>query len=167
MNASQFHEKLVSLQEHMLNFALSLTFNKDDAKDLAQDTTLRALRNQEKFVTNVNFKAWVFTIMHHIFINDRNKMIRLQTKIDQNADLYNLYAENDSGQVSPDSLCQIKEIVSKIEQLNEDLKLPFCLHLKGYQYNEIAEKMHIPIGTVKNHIYRARQELQKELEDNI
>lgn len=165
MNTSLFHEKLLDLQEHMLNFALRLTANKEAAEDLAQDTTLRALNNQEKFVTNVNFKAWIFTIMHHIFINDKNKMIKLQTRIDQNADLYNLNIGNDSDQDSPDSNYRIKEITEKICRLDTDLRLPFCLYLKGYQYSEIAEKLNIPLGTVKNHIHRARKELKEDMKE--
>ncbi|HAC22867.1 MAG TPA: RNA polymerase subunit sigma, partial [Porphyromonadaceae bacterium] len=67
MNAQQFQQKLMSLQGNMMSFALTLTANRDDAEDLLQDTTLKALDNQEKFVDNVNFKGWVLTIMRHTF----------------------------------------------------------------------------------------------------
>ena len=69
MNTLQFQQKLVGLQENMLNFALMLTADRDDAQDLLQDTTLKVLNNQEKFVDNVNFKGWVLTVMRNIFIN--------------------------------------------------------------------------------------------------
>lgn len=66
MNGIQFQQKLLGLQENMMNFALMLTANRDDAQDLLQDTTLKVLDNQEKFVDNVNFKGWVLTVMRKI-----------------------------------------------------------------------------------------------------
>ena len=62
--------KLISLQSNMMNFAMMLTSNRDDAEDLLQDTTLKVLDNAEKFAENTNFKGWVFTIMRNIFINN-------------------------------------------------------------------------------------------------
>ncbi|MDE6080940.1 MAG: RNA polymerase sigma factor, partial [Muribaculaceae bacterium] len=58
-----FESKLLSLQGNLLNFAYMLTSNRDDAYDLLQDTTLKALDNEDKYVANTNFKGWVFTIM--------------------------------------------------------------------------------------------------------
>ena len=64
--------------------------------DLLQDTTLKVLDNQEKFVDNVNFAGWVMTIMRNIFINNYHKVVRIQSIVDQNEDLYNLNVTNDS-----------------------------------------------------------------------
>ena len=85
MNALQFQKKLLSMQENMMNFALMLTANRDDAQDLMQDTTLKVLDNQEKFVDNINFKGWVLTVMRNIFINNYHKIVRTQTVVDQSA----------------------------------------------------------------------------------
>lgn len=85
-----------------MNFALMLTANRDDAQDLMQDTTLKVLDNQEKFVDNINFKGWVLTVMRNIFINNYHKIVRTQTVVDQGVDLYNLDVVNDSGFDSPD-----------------------------------------------------------------
>lgn len=71
------------MQENMMNFALMLTANRDDAQDLMQDTTLKVLDNQEKFVDNINFKGWVLTVMRNIFINNYHKIVRTQTVVDQ------------------------------------------------------------------------------------
>lgn len=90
------------MQENMMNFALMLTANRDDAQDLMQDTTLKVLDNQEKFVDNINFKGWVLTVMRNIFINNYHKIVRTQTVVDQGVDLYNLDVVNDSGFDSPD-----------------------------------------------------------------
>lgn len=165
MNGIQFQQKLLGLQENMMNFALMLTANRDDAQDLLQDTTLKVLDNQEKFVDNVNFKGWVLTVMRNLFINNYHKVVRIQTVVDQNADLYNLDIVNDSGMDSPDKAFQIQEITKAINSLNDDLKIPFSMYLSGYKYNEIAEKLDVPLGTVKSRIFFARQELQKRLKD--
>lgn len=161
MNALQFQKKLLSLQENMMNFALTLTADKNDAQDLMQDTTLKVLDNQEKFVDNVNFKGWVLTIMRNIFINNYHKIVRTQTVVDQDIDLYNLDIMNDSGFDNPDGAYQIQEITSAIESLNEELKVPFSMFVSGYKYNEIAEALDVPLGTVKSRIFFARQELKK------
>lgn len=165
MNGIQFQQKLLSLQENMMNFALMLTANRDDAQDLLQDTTLKVLDNQDKFVDNVNFKGGVLTVMRNIFINNYHKIVRVQTVVDSSADLYNLDVVNDSGFDSPDKAYQIKEITKAINGLNDDLKVPFSMFLSGYKYNEIAEKLNVPLGTVKSRIFFARQELQKRLKD--
>ena len=165
MNALQFQKKLLSMQENMMNFALMLTANRDDAQDLMQDTTLKVLDNQEKFVDNINFKGWVLTVMRNIFINNYHKIVRTQTVVDQGVDLYNLDVVNDSGFDSPDGAYQIKEITKAINSLNDELKIPFSMFLSGYKYNEIAEKLCVPLGTVKSRIFFASQELQKVLKD--
>jgi RNA polymerase sigma-70 factor (ECF subfamily) len=165
MNALQFQEKLVNLQDNMMNFALTLTSNRDDAQDLLQDTTLKVLGNREKFTDNVNFKGWVLTVMRNIFINDYHKAVRAQSVIDQDVDVYNVDVLNDSGFDTPDGSIQIQEITGAINQLNEELKVPFSLYVSGYKYNEIADKLDMPLGTIKSRIFFARQELQKQLKD--
>ena len=69
MNSLKFQDRLLGLQDNLLNFAYMLTANREEAKDLLQDTTLKALDNEDKYIDNVNFKGWVFTIMRNIFIN--------------------------------------------------------------------------------------------------
>ena len=165
MNGIQFQQKLLGLQENMMNFALMLTANREDALDLLQDTTLKVLNNQEKFVDNVNFKGWVLTVMRNLFINNYYKVVRVQTFVDSSVDLYNLEVVNDSGFDSPDKAYQIKEITKAINSLNEEYKISFSMFLSGYKYNEIAEKLNVPLGTVKSRIFFARQELQKTLRD--
>ena len=71
-----FQDRLVGLQSNLLNFAYQLTTNRQQAEDLLQDTTLKALDNQDKYVDNVNFKGWIFTIMRNIFINNYRQTVR-------------------------------------------------------------------------------------------
>ena len=94
-----------------------------------------------------------------------HKVVRTQTVIDSGADLYNLDVTNDSGFESPDKAYQMQEISKAIEQLNDDLRVPFSMYLSGYKYHEIAEKLDLPLGTIKSRIFFARQELQKALKD--
>jgi RNA polymerase sigma-70 factor (ECF subfamily) len=163
MNSTQFQEKILSIQDNMFNFAMMLAGNKDDAGDLLQDTILKALYNRDKYIDNINFKGWILTIMRNIFINNYRKIVRSQTIIDQTEDLYHLNLSQDSGFDSPEGAYTIKEINVAISNLNMDLKTPFSMFLAGYKYNEIADKLILPLGTVKSRIFFARKELQKTL----
>ena len=165
MNALQFQKRILSIQENMFNFAMMLTSNRDDAQDLLQDTTLKALDNQEKYVDNINFKGWVLTIMRNIFINNYRKLVRSQTIFDQTEDFYHLNLHQDSGFNTTEGALCVKDITSVINKLGDDMKIPFSMFLAGYKYSEIAEKLELPLGTIKSRIFFARQELQKGLKD--
>ena len=93
----QFKDRLLSLQGNLFNFACQLTANREAAQDLVQDTTLKVLDNEEKYVDNVNFKGWVFTIMRNIFINNYRRQVRSATVIDTTEDLYHLNLSQESG----------------------------------------------------------------------
>ena len=165
MATQNFQSKLVALQSNMLNFAYMLTSNRDDAQDLLQDTTLKVLDSEDKYVDNVNFKGWVFTIMRNIFINNYRKGVRTATIIDQTEDLYHLNLPQDSGFETPEGSYAAKEITSAIDSLSVEYREAFSMHVQGYKYNEIAEKMNLPLGTVKSRIFFARQRLQENLKD--
>ncbi len=165
MSTQNFQAKLLSLQSNLLNFAYLLTSNRDDAYDLLQDTTLKALDNEDKYVDNVNFKGWVFTIMRNIFINNYRKVVRSATIIDQTEDLYHLNLRQESGLDTPEGSVAAGEISAAINSFSDEYRIPFSMHVAGYKYNEIAEKMNLPLGTVKSRIFFARQRLQKMLKD--
>ena len=165
MEATTFQNRLMGLQANLLNFAYMLTSNRDDAYDLLQDTTLKALDNREKYVDNTNFKGWVFTIMRNIFINNYRRIARSATVIDQTEDCYHLNLSQDSGLESPDGSYTAAEVTSAINEFPEKYRVPFSMHVAGYKYNEIAEEMNLPLGTIKSRIFFARQELQKRFAD--
>ena len=165
MSSKKFQSKLMSLQNNLLNFAYILTSNRDDAYDLLQDTTLKALDNEEKYVDNINFKGWVFTIMRNIFINNYRKVVRSSTIIDQTEDLYHLNLPQDSGFETPEGAYAAKEINEAINSFSDEYRIPFSMHVAGYKYNEIAEEMGLPLGTVKSRIFFARKKLQTLLKD--
>jgi RNA polymerase sigma-70 factor (ECF subfamily) len=163
MNNVQFQQKILSIQDNMYNFALMLTSNKDDAQDLMQETTLKVLSNQEKYVENVNFKGWVMTIMRNTFINDYHRMVNNQTIIDQTENLYHLNVPQTSGLETAEGSLMLEEINQAINELDDDFKTPFSMQVAGYKYDEIAETLDLPLGTVKNRIFIARKKLQQKL----
>lgn len=149
MDSQLFEQKLLQLQDNLLNFAYMLTSDRDEAEDLLQDTTLKALDNSDKYIDNINFKGWVFTIMRNIFINNYRKGVRNQTIIDQTEDLYHLNLPQESGFDTPEGSLSVKEISKAINKFPDDYKIPFSMHVAGFKYQEIAEKMELPLGTVK------------------
>lgn len=165
MATKEFQNKLLALQGNMRSFAYTLTTNRDEAEDLLQDTSLKVLDNEDKYYDNVNFKGWVLTIMRNIFINNYRKYVRNQTVVDSTEDLYHLNLSQDSGFNTPDGALTIKEINKVVGNFPEEYRRPFSMHLAGYKYQEIADSMELPLGTVKSRIFFARQELQKILKD--
>ena len=165
MDVLQIQKDLIGMQDYMKNVARTLTKDEADAEDLTQDTTLRVLNNYDKFVDNVNFKGWVLKIMRNIFINNYHKLVRTQGIIDSNVDAYNVPLLSEGGENTPEGSMDIKEITQAIAALQPSLKEPFSMFVSGYKYNEIAETLGIPLGTVKSRIFFARQELQKKLHD--
>jgi RNA polymerase sigma factor, sigma-70 family len=161
----QFENDLVALQGNMRNFAYSLTLNHEDAEDLLQDTTLKVLDNEDKFADNVNFKGWVLTIMKNIFINNYRKIVRSQTIVDKSEDLYHLNISQNSGLDTPEGSFAIGEINDTIDSFPCEYRVPFTMHVQGFKYEEIAETMNLPVGTVKSRIFLARKRLQQQLKD--
>lgn len=155
----------MSLQANLFNFAMMLTSNREDANDLLQDTTLKALDNQEKFADGTNFKGWVFTIMRNIFINNYRRASRAATVVDTTENLYHLNISQDSGLEAPEESLTAQEITQAINDFSDEFRIPFSMHVAGYKYNEIAEKMNLPLGTIKSRIFFARKKLQERFAD--
>jgi RNA polymerase sigma-70 factor (ECF subfamily) len=166
MNALQFQKKLLSIQENMMNFALLLTANRDDARDLMQDTTLKVLNNREKFVDNVNFKGWVLTVMRNIFVNNYHKINRIQIVVGQKYEFDRLNIIDESGFELIEHSFRLQEMSQAMNHLSDELKIPLSMFLRGYKYQEIAEELNIPLGTVKSRIFFARRALQRELKEH-
>lgn len=163
--SDNINKELLGLQSKLFSFAYSLTENREDAQDLLQETTLRVLDNENKFQVGTNFKGWVFTLMRNIFINNYRKMVRQQQFVTPDEELYRLQLPVMKGYESPEGAITIQEITKMVNQLEEELRLPFSLFVVGYKYQEISDKLNIPIGTVKSRIYAARKTLMKVLKD--
>ena len=158
---------LIGVQEELLRFAYKLTANREEANDLLQETSLKALDNEEKYVPDTNFKGWMYTIMRNIFINNYRKIVRDQTFVDQTDNLYHLNLPQDSGFESTEGAYDLKEMHRIVNALPKEYKVPFSMHVSGFKYREIAEKLDLPLGTVKSRIFFTRQRLQQELKDFV
>ena len=165
MATATFQSNLMNLQSNMLNFAYMLTSNRDDAYDLLQDTTLKALDNEDKYAEGTNFKGWVFTIMRNLFINNYRRGVRAATVVDTTDNLYHLNLSQGSGLETPEGSFGAGEITDAINEFSEEYRIPFSMHVAGYKYNEIAEQMNLPLGTVKSRIFFARKKLQERFAD--
>lgn len=164
-NKTTFKKSVLGLQGNLFSFALRLTMNQDDAQDLVQDTTLKALNNEEKYAENTNLKGWMMTIMRNIFINNYRKEVRQATVIDATEDLYHLNLSQDSGLETPEGAFAANEISSILAKFPADYRESFSMHVAGYKYEEIAERLSMPIGTVKSRIFFTRQKLRSILKD--
>lgn len=164
MSALTFNDKLLKMSEVLGYFALSLTKNKEDAEDLLQETMMKAITYQDKYTPNTNFKAWLHTIMKNTFINSYRKKKRANTVITTKDEVEVLEFVPASIDATPESMHATKEITKVIDSLDDNTRIPFTMHLKGYKYKEIAKHLNIPIGTVKSRIYFAKQSLMKDLQ---
>ena len=122
-------------------------------------------KRQDKFTEGTNFKGWVFTIMRNIFINNYRRGARQATVVDTTENLYLLNIAQDSGMETPEGSYSVSEISDSISDLPEEFRIPFSMHVAGYKYNEIAEHMQLPLGTVKSRIFFARKKLQQRFAD--
>ena len=132
-----------------------------------QETSLKALDNEDKYIPDTNFKGWMYTIMRNIFINNYRKVVRDQTFVDQTDNLYHLSLPQDSGFDSTEGAYDIKEIHRIMNALPKGYKIPFAMHVSGFKYREIADKLNLPLGTVKSRIFFTRQRLQEQLRDFV
>jgi len=163
MSTIEFNSALISLEPNLERFAYSLTANQEDARDLLQETYLKALTNREKFEDNTNIKAWAFTIMKNAFINNYRKGVKQRTTFDTSD---NQYLVNGRADIEgPDSNYSHSEISRKVRELDDEFRIPFQMHTDGYKYREIADKLNLKIGTVKSRIFFSRQKLMNVLPD--
>ena len=160
MSAIEFDAKLNKLATMLNAFAYKLTKNSEDAKDLYQETAVRALTNRDKFRPGTNFKAWTFTIMKNIFINNYRKRMKANTIIDRTDNQYYLNSGKNSILNDGESNVMLDELTEMIEGLEDNMRIPFLLHYEGYKYQEIADRFNLPLGTIKSRIFFARKELK-------
>lgn len=163
MSTYDFNIRFYELTPVLNAFAYNLTQNMEDAKDLYQETAYRAMANREKFMPDTNFKAWLFTIMKNIFINNYRKKVKANTIMDTTENLYYLNSGKDSIDNRGDANILIKELKGLIEKLDESIKAPFLMHYQGFKYQEIADHFDLPLGTVKSRIFFARRELKEQI----
>ena len=162
-NSDQF-KNLVSNEARPLKaYAVKLTQDQEDADDLVQDTLLKAFVNEEKFAEGTNLKGWLYTIMKNIFINKYRRAMKSNIFNDPTENQYFLNSSPSDRPNAGEGNLVMKEVNTALNQLNDNLRTPFMLSFNGYKYEEIAQHLHIPLGTVKVRIHNARKELMKKL----
>jgi len=165
MTALEFSYTVDKLSVSLKPFALRLTRDMEDANDLLQETMLKAFSNREKYTDGTNLKAWMYTIMKNTFITNYQRMVRKNTFIDSTDNLHYINSSTSVIENSAYGKFAMKDITKAIENLDDAYKIPFTMHFRGFKYHEIAEKLNIPIGTVKNRIHIARKELKYKLKN--
>ena len=163
MTAIEFYTSFDKLTSSLNAFAYNLTKNYEEARDLFQETAYRAITNRDKFNPGTNFKAWTFTIMKNIFINNYRKKVKSGTMIDTTDNLYFLNSGSASLENDANTNIVMKELDGMIDGLDESIKIPFVMHYVGHKYQDIADHLDLPLGTVKSRIFFARKELKDKI----
>ncbi|RFS23956.1 RNA polymerase sigma factor [Chitinophaga silvatica] len=158
MSSVEFNTLLIGNADFLKPFALNLTNDTEQAKDLYQETMFKALNNQEKYQEGTNIRAWLFTIMRNTFINTYRKKAKYGFTA---TDLLN--SHNTSTSYTVTSELFVKDIRLAVYQLPQAFRTPLLLHYEGYKYNEIAGLLDEPIGTIKSRIFFARKLLKSQL----
>jgi RNA polymerase sigma-70 factor (ECF subfamily) len=164
MSTVDFDQILIKNTEFLKPFAFTLTRDQESAKDLVQETLFRALANKEKYNIGTNIKAWMYTIMRNIFINNYRRKAKQQTIFDHTDNDFLL----DTNQVAVTNeaiaTLNMKEVQEAIHKLPEIFRNPFLLYFDGYKYHEIADMLKEPLGTIKSRIHFARKLLKSQIE---
>jgi RNA polymerase sigma factor (sigma-70 family) len=163
MSAVEFNQMLVNNTEFLKPFAFTLTRDNETAKDLLQETMFRALSNKDKYYVGTNIKAWLYTIMRNIFINNYRRKVKQNTIFDSTPNDFLLNYQQAT--VANDAVAglKMKEIQNAVHQLPEIFKSPFILYFEGYKYHEIAHILSEPLGTIKSRIHFARKLLKEQI----
>ncbi|MBC7383415.1 MAG: sigma-70 family RNA polymerase sigma factor [Bacteroidia bacterium] len=163
MTSIAFKQMVQKEARPLKHYAYQLTRNVEDSNDLVQETMLKAFTYQNKFEAGTNLKGWLYTIMKNTFINNYRRMVKRNTFIDQTDNDYYLDSVSPLVKNEGEQKFIRQDIESAINKLPMNLSKPFTMNFKGFKYHEIADILHIPIGTVKTRIFVARRQLRENL----
>lgn len=164
MSTLDFNQMLLSNAEFLRPFAITLTRDSETAKDLFQETLYKALANKEKYNVGTNIKAWLYTIMRNIFINNYRRKAKQNTVFDNTPNDFLLDYNQATTSNAAISNINMKEVNEAIYNLPEIFKNPFMLYYDGFKYHEIADMLGEPLGTIKSRIHFARKLLKAQIE---
>lgn len=163
MTNQEFTTKTQELNNLLFAFALRLTRSRQDAEDLMQETAIKAYKYRHNFTEGTNFKSWISTIMRNTFINSYRKM-KTRRHLNHTADevTENIEVENVVANSGEQNL-RMQEMKRMLNSMGDIYSIPFLMFYKGYEYQEIATQLNIPIGTVKSRIFSARVKMKQML----
>jgi RNA polymerase sigma-70 factor (ECF subfamily) len=164
MSSIEFNQLLVSNAEFLKPFAITLTRDSEAAQDLYQETLYRALANKDKYNVGTNIKAWLYTIMRNIFINNYRRKAKQNTVFDSTPNEFLLNQGQAVTANTAESVLKLKDIQKAIHHLPEIFRNPFLLYFDGYKYHEIAAMLNEPLGTIKSRIHFARKLLKAQIQ---
>ncbi len=163
MSTFEFVSQFDLLKPSLNSFAINLTKNFSDAEDLYQETAFRAYTNRDKFRPGTNFKAWLFTIMKNIFINNYRKRSKMNTIMDNTDNDFYINSGTQKVRNEGEGKIMMDELEKMIDSLDIEIRQPFMMHYTGFKYQEIADKLNLPLGTVKSRIFFARKALKQKI----
>ena len=158
-----FEELAMPLFDSLYNFARWLAHNSNDAEDLVQETYLKALRSFASFQAGTNFRAWIFQILRNTFLSSCSKLERRMTvAMDSEEDGPELAVEN----VTPETILMNRSNSQLVQRAIDDLPVHYretllLCEVEEMSYQEIAEILSIPIGTVMSRLARARKAVRE------
>jgi RNA polymerase sigma factor (sigma-70 family) len=164
MATTHFDQLIVHHSDYLQPFAHSLTQDADDAKDLCQETMMRALLYRDKYQPGTNLKAWLYTIMRNTFINQYRRNKRMVKMNHPNGMEIAFEAAGLSARNEGYNRLRAREIAKAMEEIPQVFRLAFELYYTGYKYAEIARLLGEPLGTIKSRIHFARKALSSRLE---
>ena len=164
MSNAEFTLLLTENADFLKPFAINLTKDHEAAKDLFQETLYRALSNKDMYNVGTNIKALLYTIMRNIFINDYRKKSKQATVFDNTPN--DFLIDQTRTKVLNDGVTNLnlREVKQLIYDLPELFRTPFNLYFEGYKYNEIADELNEPLGTIKSRIHFARKILKQTIQ---
>jgi RNA polymerase sigma-70 factor (ECF subfamily) len=166
MSTVEFNQMLVNNAEFLKPFAITLTRDSEAAKDLFQETLFRALANKDKYSVGTNIKAWLYTIMRNIFINNYRRKVKQNTIFDSTPNDFLINQTQSVVANNAESNLRLKDIQEAIHNLPQIFRNPFLLYFDGFKYHEIADMLGEPLGTIKSRIHFARKLLKTQIERN-
>lgn len=156
---------ILSHQSFLQQLALKLTRDSEESDDLMQETFFKALKNQDKFQQGTNIKGWLYTIMKNTFINAYRKKKNQNTFVDETDNKYFINLGETEKAVQTDAAIDREYMMNRINEVEKTYVETFMMYYNGYKYEEIAEILGIPLGTVKSRIFLARRKMMDKLQD--
>lgn len=169
---ADFEKEMIPHLDSLYNFAIRLTSDPIDAEDLVQDTIVKAFRFFGSYEKGTNAKAWLFRILKNSYINNYRKKSKQPQQVDY--DEVSTYYENIRSEQSDTTDMEDilyrdmldDQITRALQRLPEDFRTVVLLcDVEGFTYEEIANMLDVPIGTIRSRLHRGRNLLRVELED--
>jgi len=162
---SGFEEQAMPLFNALYNFACWLVHDSSDAEDLVQETYLKALRSFASFQSGTNFRAWIFRILRNNFLSSCSKLERRMTvAMDSEEDGPELAVDTET----PETILMNRFNSQLVQRAIDDLPVHYreallLCEVEEMSYQEIAEILSIPMGTVMSRLSRARRSVRESL----